>query len=170
MLLRAPIGSDRENIKQLYTLVAQTSGGIARKPSEITDEYIYSSVTQSLNNGIILIAQQDDQIIGCIQAYRLQPRIFAHMLAELTIVVRPSYQSQGLGRMLFTQFLQEVQTKHSDILRVELKVRESNIIAYEFYKKLGFIHEGLLAKRIDLDNGKFEAGIQMAWFNPEYKA
>ena len=88
---------------------------------------------------------------------------------ELTILVHPKYQNRKIGRSLFTKLLEHVTSSCPHILRVELLVRESNARAIELYASLGFKQEGRLENRIQSKPGKFEADIQMAWFNPNYK-
>ena len=85
--IRSAALSDHLLLKHLYEQVARVAGGIAREYDEIDDQYIDSMLTSSLKNGIILVAQLDDTIIGSISTYKLQPRCFSHMLGGLTIGV-----------------------------------------------------------------------------------
>ncbi len=155
--------SDFNAIKELFIDVAMHSGGIARQPDEITDAYITMIMNNALQTGCMLVVRCDLQVVASIHAFRLEPRIFKNMLAELVIVVHSAYQGKGIGRKLFTQFLETVQQEMPTINRIELKARESNSKAIELYKTLGFVIEGRLEQRIVLPDGSYEADIQMAW-------
>jgi len=167
--IRPAVLSDHALLKNLYQQVARVPGGIAREYDEIDDLYIDTMLTSSLNNGIMLVAQVDDALVGAINAYILQPRCFAHMLAGLTIGVDPAYQGHGIGKALFSTFLAQVERDYPTIARVELMVRDSNSKAIALYESLGFRKEGYLQKRIMNVAGNFEADICMGWFNPAYK-
>lgn len=156
-------------ILDLYRLVARLSGNLARTSDEISPEYVKNFLKRSQETGVSLIAFEGMNIVGEIHAYKLEPKVFSHVLCELTIAVHPDSQGKGLGRALFLAFLSEIRTKRPDILRVELIARESNQRAIQLYKSLGFKEEGRLEKRIDSGDGTFEADIPMAWINPVFK-
>lgn len=157
--------NDRNELAILYRVVAAVEGGLARTEDEVTEEYVGNFVKKSLETGVILVARQPEtrQIIGEIHAYALGPKVFAHVLGELTIGVHPAHQGKGIGKALFTELLSEVSRNRPDILRVELIARESNQKAIELYQKLGFRIEGRLVGRIRSVGGGFEADIPMAW-------
>jgi ribosomal protein S18 acetylase RimI-like enzyme len=170
-ILRSATTEDIPHIRSLYQAVASHVGGLAREADEITMAYVTNNVIKSLKTGIILVAQhpEESMIIGEIHACSLEPRVFSHVLSELTIAVHPQFQGIGLGRMLFQTLLQEVENIRTDILRVELIARESNTKAIHFYQQLGFQVEGKLSRRINSGNGSFEADIPMAWVNKNFK-
>jgi len=167
--IRPAVLSDHAALKHLYQQVAQVPGGIARQYDEIDDAYIDRILSNSLASGIMLVVQDDANIIAAMHAYKLQPRVFAHMLGELTIAVHPAYQGQGIGRKLFNTFLETVKKEWPSIVRVELMVRESNTKAILFYESLDFKKEGHLQKRIMGVFGVLEADICMGRINPHYK-
>ena len=156
---------DKSEIINLYRAVAAIEGGLARNQEEVTEEYVEYFLQKSHETGIILVARQTgmSQVIGEIHSYAIGPRVFAHVLGELTIAVHPNHQGSRIGKALFTEFLRQVENDRPDILRVELIARESNRKAIEFYQKLGFQIEGRLTNRIRSTNGGYEADIPMAW-------
>ena len=89
-------------------------------------------------------------------------------MTDGSILIDPDYQGQGIGSKLILAFLQEIQEKHPDILRVEIIARESNP-ALKLYEKMGFKKEGRFENRIQGVNGNLEADIPMAWINPNFK-
>jgi putative acetyltransferase len=156
---------DHGAIASLYQAVAAVEGGLARTAEEITDEYVRHFLKKSVEGGITLVARQTEasEVIGEIHTYALGPKVFAHVLGELTIAVHPNAQGQGVGKALFTELLRQVSEHRPDILRVELIARESNQKAIQFYRKIGFQIEGRFADRIRSVGGGYESDIPMAW-------
>lgn len=165
MVINSANPQDRGEIFTLYRAVAANEGGLARTAEEISEEYIAHFVGKSLESGLCLVARESDDgpIIGEIHCYALGPRVFAHVLGELTIAVHPDKQGLGVGKRLFTELLRRIEQERPDILRVELIARESNRKAIEFYQKLGFTIEGRFENRIRSVGGGYEADIPMAW-------
>ena len=157
---------DMEAVQALYHAVTLQGTGIARRTEEVTEQYIRGFIQKSLERGIILVAQEavSGQLVAEVHTYRMEPKVFSHVLSELTIVVHPAYQQYGIGRNIFQALLKEVEDHHPDILRVELVAKESNDRAIRFYEQLGFVQEGRFERRIVSDGGGFEADIPMAWF------
>ena len=163
--------SDFNKIYTLYKVVAKAPIGIARSPEEITAAHIKNFMADAAGTGIELVIDNPgnkEEIIAEIHCYKPGPKIFNHILSELTIAVHPDFQGQGLGKKIFTFLLEFVTSNRPDILRVELFVQESNERAIELYKKIGFIPEGRFQKRIPGKENMLEADIPMAWFNPAY--
>ncbi|MGV3539587.1 MAG: GNAT family N-acetyltransferase [Rufibacter sp.] len=163
--IRVATGQDVAQILRLYQLVSQQVGGLARVEEEITETYVANFSLKASQTGIHLVVEdrQTGTLVGEIHCYQLEPRVFSHVLSELTVAVHPDYQGQGVGKRLFQTLLQQVEIERSDILRVELIARESNQKAIALYQKLGFQVEGRLVNRIKSSTGGFEADIPMAW-------
>jgi len=155
--------TDFAGIKALYQNVARQGGGIARTEEEIADEYIRHNLDAAIARGIGFVAKVDEQIIGEIHAYPPIPKLFAHILSDLTIAVHPDFQGTGVGRALFNALLDEVKLHRHPIQRVELLVRQSNLKAITFYQSLGFEIEGHFQQRVRRPDGDLEADIPMAW-------
>ena len=164
MQIRAATLDDEKAIYNLYRKVASRPGGLARLQNEIDPGYIRDCLNKALTKGIALVAvTKSGAIAGEMHAYRPGLFCFSHVLSDLTIVVDPEQQGSGLGRQLFTTFIQQVVEQHADITRIELIVRESNRKAIDFYRSLGFVKEGAMAARIKNTDGSLEADIPMAW-------
>lgn len=165
--LRLGRWSDSLELLNLYKITAAKSGGIARTEDEIHLDYIQSWLTASIKSGLSLVAEYNGQLVASVHAYKMEAKVFSHILSQLTIVVAPDWQAKKLGRLIFTEFLHRVQSDFPEVQRVELIVRESNQKAQNFYLSLGFVVEGKLLNRIKtLDkNGQavYEADIPMAW-------
>ncbi|HRH41219.1 MAG TPA: N-acetyltransferase [Pyrinomonadaceae bacterium] len=154
---------DCQNIINLYREVAAIEGGLARTAEEISESYVENFVSKAIETGIIIVARKDEKIIGEIHSYALGPKVFAHVLGELTIAVHPDFQGFGIGKAIFLELMRQVEVNRPDILRVELIARESNERAINFYQKIGFEIEGRMANRIRSVGGGFESDIPMAW-------
>jgi len=166
--IRRTSDQDYPVLVNLYREVARISGGIIRTDREINFDYINEFIENSLRQGLSLVAERDSGIVGEIHAYTPEIYAFRHMLSELTIVVHPDHQRQGIGRKLFTAFLNIVQREFPHILRLELYVREENKPIVRFYESLGFINEGRQKNKILNADNELETPLHMAWFNPNF--
>lgn len=161
--IAVPALEDLAQIVALYRRVAAIPGGLARSVDEIDETTMRHNLAASLERGVARIARADGRIVGEVHAYRPVPAVFSHVLSDLTIAVDPQFQGCGIGRLLFSALLSEVEVNHPDILRVELLSRESNQRAIRFYESLGFRVEGRLANRIRSVGGGYEADLSLAW-------
>lgn len=164
--LRRSFINDIPAIEELYLRTAAVEGGLARTAAEVSREYVENFVSRAVTNGIEIVAIAGDpaRIVGEIHCASPGIASFAHLLTDLTIAVDPEYQGQGIGRLLFTDLLEEVRTQRPDITRVELFARESNARALAFYRSLGFVEEGRLKGRILHRDGTTEDDLLMAWY------
>lgn len=160
---------DASTILKLYRDVADQSDGIIRHQDEITGDYIQDIISKSLLRGLSLIAKKEEEVVGEIHA--IMPDIFAfqHLFTDLTIVVHPDYQGQGIGNKLLSTFLTRIEDTRDDILRVELFTRELNSKNVAFYEKFGFINEGRQEHKIFVSKDRIETPVHMAWFNKNYR-
>lgn len=169
--IRHATAGDAAKIFALYKAVGAAPIGIARSPAEVSMAYIENFMQQAAHAGIELVIDHPhnaNEIIAEIHCHQPAPKIFSHILGDLTIAVHPAFQGNGLGKKIFTQLLAYITASRPDILRVELFVQESNERAIALYKKIGFIPEGRFEKRVHARHGLVEADIPMAWFNPSY--
>ncbi|MBD2715639.1 GNAT family N-acetyltransferase [Microvirga sp. STR05] len=160
--IRPSVLQDAPAIRSLYQRVSRESGGLARQPAEITDEYVQHFLSRSLARGVALVAEQNGHLVAEIHTYWSGLQIFAHVLGDITVAVDAAVQNQGIGRRLFEELLARVQTAFPQVRRVELLVRESNVRAIALYEQLGFRQEGRFEGRVAGSNG-LEADIPMAW-------
>lgn len=172
MRYRTAVVEDLDRLLNLYKDVAAIEGGIARRESEITEDYIHHFLEKSFEKGLIIVAEHPDdsnKLIAEIHAYKPGVLVFDHVLTDLTVVVHPEFQGKKIGRTILTIFLEEVALNHPDVGRVELIARESNQKAITMYQSLGFLIEGRLEMRIKSSDGHYEADIPMGWQNPNYE-
>lgn len=168
--IRKGILHDRDGLKTLYKKVAATEGGLARTVDEVTDAYITKSLENGVKNGMIFVADLHGKIIGSFVEFKLEPKVFSHVLTDGTILVDPDYQRKGIGEALISNLQNEIKNHHPEIYRVEIIARESNPAIKGLYARTGFVKEGEFKGRIKGVNGKLESDIPMAWYNPNYKS
>lgn len=155
--------ADKGGILELYQSVSEIKDGLIRRPNEIHATYIETFLERASHNGLSLIAQADDQIVGEMHAYTPNLFAFQHILTDLTIVVHPDFHGKGIGRQLFNDFLNHVREEMTHISRIELFTREDNVRNVKFYESLGFQNEGRQRNKIFKGGNEFETPIHMAW-------
>jgi RimJ/RimL family protein N-acetyltransferase len=168
---RSVVPGDKTKILSLYRRVAMKTGGIARSENELTPGYIQHCMQQAEVTGLELVVdhpENSNEIIAEIHGYKLEPKVFAHVISELTIAVDPDFHGMGIGKLIFRDFLNHVMDHRPDILRVELVTQESNLRALNLYKSVGFVTEGRFVNRIRMYNNELDADIPMAWFNNNF--
>jgi ribosomal protein S18 acetylase RimI-like enzyme len=167
--IRRGVAADAPAILELYITVATVSGGLARMPDEMRLDYVEECVANSLQSGLILIAERDGRVVGELHTYGAGLKKFAHSLGNLTVAVHPDAQGQGLGKRLFERLLAHVRDHRPDIVRVELITQESNVRGQRLYESVGFRRQGRFEQGILGPDGKLEGDIPMAWlrFPPE---
>ncbi len=153
--IRPAAAGDVDGIFAMMLRAAAAPIGLARRPDEITRDYVAGFVANSLARGLILVADGEGGVCGMIQACTPQPKLFAHVLSDLTIAIDPAVQGQGLGRRLFTAFLDTARSQRPHIRRVELYCRPDNPRGYPFYESLGFVIEGRLKGRVHAGDGVY---------------
>ncbi len=159
---------DKEQMLALYKKVSLVPDGIIRNFDEVNESYILQFLTASISKGLILVGIMENKIIGEIHAITPNIYAFQHIMTDLTIVIDQDMQGQGIGKRIFKQFLNIIQTDFTNILRVELFTREHNERNVKFYENIGFINEGRQQNKIYLSKNSFHTPIHMAWFNPNY--
>lgn len=150
-------------------MAASDPAGLIRAPQEVDSAYISEIITCNTKGGISLVAQNIEEIIlGEIHASRYPIQALRHNLVGLTIAIHPNSQGLGIGRRLFTTFLDLVKSDYPHILRVELFTRNDNDRTLRFYKSLGFVDEGVQKNKIIDATGALRTPVHMAWFNPQF--
>ncbi|MDB5756420.1 MAG: acetyltransferase family protein [Massilia sp.] len=165
-MIRKAVDTDRAQVLALYKLVATVPDGIARKPDEVTGEYVAGFMEKAAAGGVELVWEEGGRILGEIHASCPGIAALAHLLTDLTIAVAPDAQGRGIGRALFQGLLDDVSAHMPHIQRVELFARESNERARSLYRSLGFVEEGRLRGRVNNALGVAEDDIIMGWLRP----
>jgi ribosomal protein S18 acetylase RimI-like enzyme len=104
------------------------------------------------------VALVDDEVVGWCDIASLDRPIFSHS-GTLGIGVIAGCRGHGIGKALMSAALEKA--KLIGLTRVELEVREKNKRAFEFYKSMGFVVEGLHRNAVLIDN-EYDNHISMA--------
>lgn len=153
--------NDALALKNLYGLVSNESGTLARFSSETDLIYFETVLKKSFENGINIGVYDKEQLIAFIYAYKFEPKIFNHVLANMTIGVHPNYQGKGIGSKLLETFIDQVR-KNKEINRIELFTPAINLYAIKLYQRHGFKQEGVFKNRVMLKENLVN-DIAMAW-------
>lgn len=109
-------------------------------------------------NSLILIAEEEQNIIGFLSAERGFANRIKHS-CYIVIGILKSYRGQNIGTKLFEDL--EKWALENNITRLELTVVVHNEVAIRLYKKRGFKIEGLKEKSLLVD-GRYVDEYYMA--------
>ena len=120
------------------------------RPNDINR--VKAMINQSINgDNLLLIATEDDNIIGFLSAQRGVIRKIKHT-AYIVVGIREKFRGKGIGKKLFCEL--DLWAKENNISRLELTVMCPNSIAKQLYEKNGFEVEGTKRNSIFM-NGKY---------------
>jgi len=162
--IKRTTADDRAALLSLYRHAAAIKGtGLARTPAEIRPDYIRDIIQTNDQQGISLGGFQGAALVGELHARRMEAGQFSHVLTDLTVVVSPAHQGQGIGSRLFAALFDAVSTFSHPVTRIERVARSGNASAIRLYERLGFRVEGRFEGRVRLSDGTYEDDIPMAW-------
>lgn len=110
--------------------------------------------------GIYLVAEQNGRLVGHAFLNPLPLKSLAHV-AALSIGVHLEWQDKGIGQMLIRQLI-EWARENSNLEKIELNVRASSERALALYRKMEFIEERRLKKRVKISESNYIDDIIMA--------
>jgi len=120
------------------------------RPNDINR--VKAMINQSINgDNLLLIATEDDNIIGFLSAQRGIISKIKHT-AYIVVGIREKFRGKGIGKKLFCEL--DLWAKENNISRLELTVMCPNSIAKQLYEKNGFEVEGTKRNSIFM-NGKY---------------
>lgn len=163
---------DSNDIYKLYKTVAKTPGSLDRDESEINKQYVESFTLRALKSNsqfIVTDPNKEHRTIAELHCLKPEPKAFNHVLIDLTMAINPAYHGMGIEEKLCYIFLANISSNRSDIMKIELSVRESDKQSIGLFEKIGFKQEGRLEKKYRTSKNNYEAVISMAWFNPKYR-
>ncbi len=111
---------------------------------------------------LVLLAESSGTIIGLLSSENGLYRRCAHR-GNFGISVAESWRGQGVGSALLKTFLHWA-TENPIIEKIGMDVFATNEDAIRFYKKFGFVKEGLKLKEIKLGNGQYVDTVSMTRF------
>lgn len=109
-------------------------------------------------DNLLLVALDDENIVGFISAQRGVPRRIRHT-AYIVVGILEKFRGRGIGSRFFSEL--DIWAKENNITRLELSVICSNFIAKHLYEKNGFEVEGIKRNTMIID-GEYVDEFSMA--------
>jgi putative acetyltransferase len=107
----------------------------------------------------------DGKIVGHALLEPFKLAVTSHVV-DLTIAVHEGNQGNGHGKRLLSHLI-DWATSNQKIEKIELRVRSSNTNAIALYKKMGFVEEGRMVRRLKIGPDCYLDDISMAlWVGP----
>jgi len=154
--------ADAEAFAAAEAETARTPGLLVGRPGEIPLAAYREKIAKLARHGRYIVAEEDGAVIGHAFLDPMPMRANAHVF-QLTIVVHPGHTDRGVGETMLRDLL-EWAAHDSRVGKIELNVRAGNERAQRLYKRLGFVEEARLRKRVHRGDGAYEDDIGMAWF------
>ncbi|WP_026908719.1 GNAT family N-acetyltransferase [Paucisalibacillus globulus] len=155
MLVREAMPSDAAGLAELIQQVENTSQYMLWEPGERNiqpdQQQRMMERIQGEDNSTILVAEQDDRLMGYLFAIGGKPKKTKHS-AYLVIGIHQDYRGKGVGSLLFNELNQWA--AHHHIRRLELTVVSRNEPGLALYKKMGFDIEGTKKESLFI-NGEY---------------
>lgn len=168
MNIRKTLRSDRSEVARIYRTAWEGTEGIARRPHEITETYIFSLLNKEEDQIVSLVAENEEgEIIGVIHAVKDGLEAHDHIISDLTIIIHPDWQRKGVAKALGFAFLNHITEKRQDVMRVEMAL-PTKITTVDAFKNEGFVEEGKIANRFRNPDGTFQDILLLAWINPNF--
>lgn len=125
-----------------------------------TDINIAKNIIEKSIGGdnLLLVALDDENIVGFISAQRGVPRRIRHT-AYIVVGILEKFRGRGIGSRFFSEL--DIWAKENNITRLELSVICSNFIAKHLYEKNGFEVEGIKRNTMIID-GEYVDEFSMA--------
>ena len=149
----------KEDAIQIIEYLENTAGETAYltfgpgeiNPSAAEEEKTIEDYLNSVNQ-VFLLAEVNKKVVGCLTFKAINRQRIRHT-GIFGMSIAKEYWSLGIGTNLVESLVEWA--KLSGIIRkINLKVRTDNTRALELYKRLDFVHEGLITRE-HLINGRF---------------
>ncbi|MCA9262752.1 MAG: GNAT family N-acetyltransferase [Planctomycetales bacterium] len=162
MLIRLAHDDDAETLAQAeYDTSASQEGLLAAKPHEIPVDAFRSKIKHLRVHGLYIVMETQGQLVGHLILEPLGLSAISHV-SQLTVVVHPGHTGNGFGKALLKYAIHWARTSAA-VEKIELRVRSTNVRAIGLYESLGFVREGVLKRRIKMQQG-YADDICMALF------
>lgn len=157
MNIRLAQTSDAPLLCQAEQAIAARPGRLVSQPDELRVENFVAMIEKSTTHYIVV--EQNYEIIGHAFLEQMGLKAVAHIM-RLTIAVHEGHQGQGVGKLMMTHLIDWAKST-SHVEKIELHVRAVNLQAIALYKKMGFVEEGRLKKRIKISETEYLDDLTM---------
>jgi ribosomal protein S18 acetylase RimI-like enzyme/8-oxo-dGTP pyrophosphatase MutT (NUDIX family) len=140
---------DAANIARAEQEIAREPGFFCSQPSELSEQNVKNTIESS--HGVYFVAECNGSIAAHAFLKILPLQSLKH-IAQLNIAVHKGFQNRGIGTQLMERIIEWAKESES-VEKIELNVRASNAQAIALYKKMGFVEEGCLKRRVKTEIG-----------------
>lgn len=158
---------DAEILAEAQRVIARVPGRLAFTPSELKDEVFRERIVRLGNSecGKFIVMIVDGKIVGHALLEPFKLAVTSHVV-DLTIAVHEGNQGKGYGKRLLSHLI-DWATSNQKVEKIELRVRSSNTNAIALYKKMGFVEEGRMVRRLKIGPDCYLDDVSMAlWVGP----
>lgn len=162
--------TDVKGIKALYfDIVERYPDNLSPFSNEITDEFILDGLTNSLERGAAIVMENEKkEIIAYFKGYTSKNIRKAHILDNMTIMIRSDYNN-SISAYRFFQSMFEMLSKKMYYLKCARSVPHAiNDKVLKMSKRLGMKQVGLHEKAIMCKDGSFADEVTLVWENPNF--
>lgn len=149
VVIRKAEFNDAASITRAEREIAKQPGIFCSQATELSEQNVKETIASP--DGIYFVAEYNACIAGHAFLKVLPLQSLKH-IAQLTIAVHKGFQNRGIGTQLMEKILEWAKESPS-IEKIELNVRASNARAIALYKKMGFLEEGTLKRRLKTEIG-----------------
>lgn len=162
VVIREAVVDDAEGLIQHINTIAGESDFVTFGPGEfeitVEKEKEILEAYSKADNKIFLVAEVNEEIIGCI-TFGGGGRARTKHVGEFGLSIQQRYWGQGVGTKLLENLIDWA--KDTGIVRkINLRVRSDNERGIKLYAKMGFVKEGLITRDM-YTHGEFYDSTQM---------
>lgn len=168
IIVREVLEDDAAKIIEHCRIAFSESRNLLTSPEEYTitlEEEIRWIEENKANNNLILVAEQEQNIVGMLNARRGSRKRVQH-ICHFGISIQEAHCNNGLGGRMI-QMLLDWAKQDAQIEKVSLEVFSHNERGIHLYKKLGFVIEGKKEKHAKFEDGTYTDEYVMGQFVKE---
>ncbi|SDM30795.1 GNAT family N-acetyltransferase [Sediminibacillus halophilus] len=161
--------AEEADAEKLVKVRLQIDGETENMDREHGEDYIDSlgfkeliKADEEAKHNLFLVAEVGSDIVGFSRCAGSHLQRMAHQI-EFGVGVRRDFWGHGIGKNLLRESISWAEA--NKIVKMTLRVLETNSAAIQLYQKLGFEIEGVLKMDKLLSDGEFYDTILMARFN-----
>ena len=134
--------------------------GPGEGPKNVKEERAFIRSHLKSKNSILALAEMNGEVIGFAGGEGGKKNRNTHVVL-IGLAIRKQWRGKGVGKTLMKYLLSWA--KRIGIVKLRLNVIENNKIAYNLYRKMGFIKEGYFRREIRIGRRYYNT-IEMAKF------
>ncbi len=149
--VRYPVEEDVEKAMDYINTISKEETYITFQGQQLTleeEQKYMSQFFENIKNDLavkLFVFNDKEELIG-VADIKPQERVANHV-GGFGLTIKKAYRGEGIGKLLMEQVLSEAK-KLKNIKIIQLEVFGDNKIAFELYKKLGFVEFGKLPEGI----------------------